>query len=389
MDAFFASVEQRDDPSMRGRPVIVGGLGARGVVAAASYEARRFGVHSAQPTAEARRLCPGGYFVPPRMSRYSAASRLVREVFESFTDLVEPLSLDEAFLDVTGSLRLFGDGRDIAERLREEVFAATELKVSVGVASSKYVAKVASDVDKPDGLTIVPPGGEAEFLAPLPIRRLWGAGKVLGRRLADQGWTTIGDLQAQTIEQLVMALGERSGMHFFDLCRGHDQRPVQPSSEARSVSRETTFGEDVSDDNLLHAVLLDHAEDVGRRLRRQGLVGRTVRLKLRYPPFETLSRQTRLHSPTSDDAAIYQQGRQLLAAVRSTGRPVRLIGLGMTDLCSADVPVQQELFAALNPAPADKVNKTLDAIRERFGGSAASRLGGRPRKPNDTTEELP
>lgn len=377
MDAFFASVEQRDDPSLKGQPVIVGGLGRRGVVSAASYEARTFGVHSAMPTAEARRLCPKGRFVPARMASYTAASRAVRQVFDSFTDLVEPLSLDEAFLDVTGSLRLFGDGLSIAQKLRKDVALATKLTVSVGVASSKYVAKVASDLDKPDGLTEVPHGSEAAFLAPLPIRRLWGAGKVTQKRLTDLGWATIGDLQAQTLEQLVAALGEHTGVHFFDLCRGQDARPVQAGSAPRSVSRETTFGEDVSDDDVLHAVLLEHAEDVGRRLRRKGLAGKTVRLKLRYPPFETLTRQTKLHNPTSDDSTLYLNGKKLLSAARAAGRPVRLLGLGVSDLCAADVPIQGELFAEPSHAPADTVNRTLDAIRDRFGGTAASRLGGR------------
>lgn len=377
MDAFFASVEQRDEPSLRGRPVIVGGLGRRGVVAAASYEARTFGVHSAQATAVARRLCPQGHFVPPRMNSYTAASRAVRKIFDSFTDLVEPLSLDEAFLDVTGSLRLFGDGPAIARRLRREVLRATELTVSVGVASSKYVAKVASDLDKPDGLTVVPVGGEAAFLAPLPIQRLWGAGKVMRRRLSDLGWQTIGDLQQQSLEQLVAALGEHAGVHFHALCRGQDPRPVEGGGVPRSVSRERTFAEDVSDEDTLHAVLLDHAEDVGRRLRRQGLAGRTVRLKIRYPPFETRTRQARLANPTSDDACIYRQGRELLAAARAGARPVRLLGLGLSDLCAADADVQGELFAPAAAVPADTVNRTLDAIRERFGGSAAGRLGPR------------
>jgi len=379
MDAFFASVEQRDDPTLAGQPVIVGGLGPRGVVSAASYEARTFGVHSAMPSAQARRLCPEGHFVPARMSSYTAASRAVREVFDSFTDLVEPLSLDEAFLDVTGSLRLFGDGVTIAQRLRQDVQAATNLTVSVGVASSKYVAKVASDLDKPDGLTVVPAGDEQAFLAPLPISRLWGAGKVTQKRLTDLGWDTIGELQKQTLEQLVAALGQHTGVHFFDLCRGRDTRPVQASSAPRSVSRETTFGEDVSDEDVLHAVLLAHAEDVGRRLRRKGLAGKTVRLKLRYPPFETLTRQTKLHNPTSDDACIYQNGKKLLTAARAVGKPVRLLGLGVSDLCAADAPVQGELFSEPTEAPAQSVNRTLDAIRDRFGGTAAGRLGGRPK----------
>ena len=378
MDAFYASIEQRDRPELRGRPVVIGGLGPRGVVSTASYEARPFGVHSAQPTAQARRLCPDAVYLTPRMEHYVSVSRQVREVFDGFTDLVEPLSLDEAFLDVSGSTRLFGDGVAIAERLRAQVLERTGLTVSVGVAANKYVAKVASDLDKPDGLTHVPAGQEAAFLAPLPVGRLWGAGKATQARLGALGLRTLGDVQRRSEAELVAALGDASGRHFFRLCRGQDERPVVPDRDPKSVSRETTFGQDVADDARLRDVLLELAEDVGRRLRKQGLAGRTVRLKLRYPPFETHSRQVRLPAPTDEDLVLFRAARGLLEALRPPGKPVRLIGVGAADLGPAgEKQVQGDLFAAAEgPEPGGEVvDRTLDAIRDRFGSGAAGRAG--------------
>jgi DNA polymerase-4 len=371
MDAFYASVEQRDRPELKGLPVIIGGLGKRGVVSTASYEARRFGVHSAMPGAQARRLCPDGIFLAGRMEAYSEASALIREAFLEFTDLVEPLSLDEAFLDVTGSVRLFGDGRQIAQALREQILSTTRLTVSVGVAASKFVAKVASDHEKPDGLTVVPPGTEAEFLGALPVGRLWGAGKVTRDRMERLGLRTIADIQALSIESLVAHFGASAGRHYHALCRGHDERPVVVSGGPLSVSRETTFEEDVSSGERLRTVLLALSEDVGSRLRRKGLVGETVRLKLRYPPFETLTRQQHMARPTHDDMEIHAAAVALLEKTRPSDRPVRLIGVGVTDLGSAARPVQAELFAAAQPD--GRVDRTLDEIRERFGKGAAHR----------------
>lgn len=374
MDAFYASVEQRDRPELRGKPVIVGGLGKRGVVSTASYEARRFGVHSAMPGAQARRLCPDGVFLPGRMEAYAEASARIREAFLEFTDLVEPLSLDEAFLDVTGSVRLFGDGQQIAQALREQILATTRLTVSVGVAASKFVAKVASDHQKPDGLTVVPPGTEAAFLGPLPVARLWGAGRVTQERMRGLGLNTIADIQSLSLQTLVSQFGESAGGHYHALCRGHDERPVVPERGPLSVSRETTFEEDVRDGETLRSVLLALSEDVGMRLRRQGLSGHTVRLKLRYPPFRTLTRQVRLPAPTHDDMAIHGAAAALLAETRAEHQPVRLLGVGVSDFSAEERPVQTELFAP--QAPDGRVDRTLDAIREKFGKSAAHRGRG-------------
>ncbi len=367
MDAFYAAIEQRDDPALRGRPVIVGGIGRRGVVSTASYEAREFGVHSAMPGAEAHRRCPDGVFVPPRMDVYAAVSSQVFRVFEQVTPLVEPLSLDEAFLDVTGSRALFGDGRAIAEKIKREVRDVTGLCVSIGVAANKYVAKVASDLDKPDGLVVVEPGREVEFLAPLPTKRLWGAGKVMQRKLHGLGLDTIGDVQALTPERLVELLGEHAGQHFWNLAHALDDRHVVAERGPKSVSHECTFEHDLESVDQCHAILLDLCERVGRRLRRAGLRGRVVKLKLRFPPFETLSRQKTFDDATDDDLRIYRAAVELFDNAHG-GRPVRLLGVGVAQFADESAPVQQDLFA--KPEPDKKsadVLRAMDAIRDRFG----------------------
>lgn len=374
MDAFYAAVEQRDDRTLRGRPVVVAGLGQRGVVSTASYEARVFGVHSAMPTAQARKLCPQAVYLRPDMARYVQASRLVFAVFQGFTDQLEPLSLDEAFLDVTGSQRLFGDGEAMAQDLRRQVRQATGLTVSVGVAANKFVAKVASDLHKPDGLTRVPPGSEPDFLAPLSTARLWGAGPATQRRLAALGCHTIGDVQRTPLERLTHALGPGLGRHLLDLALGRDERAVVVGSQPRSVGRETTFGNDLVGRDACLDVLLSLCEDVGRRLRRDGLLAGVLRLKLRYPPFETHTHQRRQAPPTADDQALYAAARALFDAACPEQRAVRLLGVTADDVQPARAPVQGQLFGAPQPGPAS-VDLALDAIRARFGTTAAARLG--------------
>ncbi len=371
MDAFYASIEQRDHPALRGRPVIVGGSGRRGVVATASYEARRFGVHSAMPGAIARRKCPDGVFVRPRMEHYAAVAAQVRAVFERYTPVVEPLSLDEAFLDVTESRALYGDGRQIAHSIIAGVRAATALTVSVGVAATKFVAKVASDLDKPGGLVVVPAGTEAEFLAPLPVARLWGAGPVTQRAMAKAGLHRIGDLQELDLERLTALFGNAGGVHYHALSRGVDPRRVEPSREARSVSSETTFEHDIHDLEECHRVLLRLSEDVGRRLRKSGLRGGVVRIKVRYPPFETHTRQCKLPAPVDDDASIYAAAVALFARARPNPRPVRLLGVGVAALFDRGEPVQRGLFEARDR----RVDGAVDAIRDRFGDGAIRRGG--------------
>ncbi len=408
MDAFYAAVEQRERPELRGRPVIVGGAGPRQVVSTASYEAREFGVHSAMPGVRAKKLCPDGVFVTPRMALYAQVAEQVHAVFAQFTDLVEPLSLDEAFLDVTGSRALFGDGRAIAQRIKDDVFAATQLRVSVGVATSKYVAKVASDFDKPDGLVVVAPGTEKEFLAPLPIGRLWGIGRKSEPRLREFGLSTIGDVQRQSRADLLAAFGEHLGDHLFVLSNGLDARPVEAGRGAKSISHELTFAEDLQTRDEVRSVLLQLCEMVGRRLRGAGVRGRVVRLKLRHPDFTTLSRQRKI-TATDDDMTIYRVAGELLDKCWN-GRPgVRLLGVGLAELGSTDEPApprQRGLFgdpvadagagaagdaagaspaasgdAAADPERRARLLQAMDAIRDRHGDAAVHR-GGQRRSTN-------
>ena len=392
MDAFYAAVEQRDRPELRGQPVIIGGAGPRQVVSTASYEAREFGVRSAMPGRRARQLCPHGIFVVPRMDHYAQISAQIHEVFAQFTDQIEPLSLDEAFLDVTGSRALFGDGPEIARRIRREVYARTQLRVSVGVATCKYVAKVASDLDKPDGLVVVPPGQERAFLADLPLSRLWGVGPSTRATLERAGLASIRDVQLRTRDQLIAAFGESLGVHLFVLANGLDERPVVRDRAAKSIGHEMTFSEDLVGPADVRAVLLQLAEMVGRRLRREHKQARVIRLKLRHPPFQTLQRQRKVPA-TDDDLVLLKVADGLLADAWDGRRPVRLLGLTGADLseegaATAPRPVQGSLFG---PAPAagsadseqrSKLLKAMDAIRDRHGEHAVRHgSGGRSTNP--------
>ncbi len=390
MDAFYAAVEQRDRPELRGKPVIIGGYGPRQVVSTASYEARKFGVHSAMPGRRARQLCPEGIFVTPRMEVYAAISGQIHEVFEQFTDQVEPLSLDEAFLDVTGSRALFGDGRTIAERIRRDVLERTKLCVSVGVATSKYVAKVASDVDKPDGLVVVEPGTEREFLADLPLSRLWGVGPTTCATLERAGLRSIKDVQSRSREQLVEGFGGNLGEHLFVLANGLDERPVISERAAKSIGHEMTFAEDLCEVDDVKGILLQLAEMVGRKLRRAEQRATVIRLKLRHPPFETKSRQKKV-AATADDLELYRVATALLESAWDMRKPVRLLGVTGADLVSADAPAaivkpkQQSLFVAEEPAAElsanqqqrDKLLQAMDAIRDRHGEDAVRHAGKR------------
>ncbi|GJM20287.1 MAG: DNA polymerase IV [Planctomycetota bacterium] len=375
MDAFYASIEQRDEPSLRGLPVVIGGLGKRGVVSTCSYEARVFGVHSALPTAIARQRCPQAVYLPGRIAHYAAVSAQLRAIFEEFTDLVEPLSLDEAFLDVTGSARLFGSGEHMARRLQDRVAEELRLGVSVGVASNKFVAKVASDREKPRGITVVPRGGEAAFLAPLPVRSLWGVGPATAERLTALGVHTVGQLADFEHARLCAALGDGLAAHVSALARGRDDRPVIVDREAKSIGRETTFEDDLVERASCHEILLRLAEDVGRRLRAAGLRAHTVRLKLRHPPFVTLSRQVRLDQASDDELQIYREAQALFDAARPSRRPVRLLGVTAADLRPASEGRQAELFGAAADTRGAAVREALDAVRVRFGASSVRRAG--------------
>ena len=370
-------MEQRDHPEYRGKPVIVGGRpGERGVVAAASYEARAFGVRSAMPLQTAGRLCPDGIFVPGDRARYEEASDAVMALFAERTPLVQPISLDEAFLDVTATEHLFGGAVEIARDLKRRVRTDLGLVLSVGVATNKLCAKIGSDLRKPDGLVIVPAGGEAAFVAPLPLERLWGVGPKTREVLAGWGLRTIGDLARADRALLEARLGEH-GRDIWERANGVDDDSVEPDMAPKSVGHELTFDRDTLDVSVVEATLLRLAEGVGQRLRHQELRGRTVTLKLRVAPFETRTRQRTLSTPTDDDLTIYKTARSLLRDAmdedRTNGRssPVRLVGVSLSGLESAQ---QLGLF---DHARVSRLNAALDAVRSKFGDDALDRASAK------------
>ncbi len=373
MDAFFASVEVQDAPALRGKPVIVAGRAEeRGVVSAASYEARVYGVHSAMPTARAKRLCPQGVFLRPRGERYAEVSRAVREVLHRFTPLVEPVSVDEAFLDVTGSQRLFGPPARIARSVKRAVREATGLVASVGAAPSKFVAKLASDLDKPDGLVVIPPDQVAARLGPLPVSRLWGVGGHTLEALAAVGIRTIADLRAWPREALARRFGQ-AGEHLHALACGQDPRAVTLDRETKSVSHETTFARDVCDVDALVPVVTELADRVAGRLRAAGLAGGVVFVKLRYQDFQTVTRRRKVSPPTDLGREITRAALDLLHRRTEAGaRPVRLVGVGVMDLeCGGGE--QRSLFADGARAREEVLEGLADRIRARYGRGAMVR----------------
>lgn len=382
MDAFYASIEQRDRPELRGLPVIVGGTGSRGVVSAASYEARSFGVHSAMPTAEARRRCPDGVYLRGEMAKYSRESRRIFEIFRRFTPQVEGLSLDEAFLDLTGTERLLGPAARLGERLRSAVREETGLAVSVGIAPIKMVAKIASDAAKPDGLLEVEASRLREFLDPLPVGRIWGVGPVARARLEGAGLRSIGDLARADPKQLHRLLGDW-GDHIAQLARGIDLREVAPYREPVSISEENTFPSDVSSREVLEAAILDHAEAVARRLRRSGYCARTVVLKLKLARrtgpgprgYPLLTRRTTLSEATDDGAVLAGEAKRLLAREK-LGQAVRLLGVGVANLGSAGVEQLALFGAGREHQRRSQLNRALDEIVDRYGPGAVRRGGG-------------
>lgn len=367
MDAFYPAVEVLDHPHLKGKPVIVGGIEGRGVVSSASYEARRFGVHSAQPMTRAMRLCPRGVFLPVRMSRYKEVSRQVFEIFHRFTPLVEPLSIDEAFLDVTGSGTLFGDAVEIAKRIKTAVREEIGLTVSAGVAPSKFVAKIASDLEKPDGLTVVSPDKVRDFLDPLPIKKMWGAGKVTQGSLARLNVRTFRDLRLISPEVLEKAFGEY-GRKMHLLAQGIDERQVVPEHDAKSIGHEETFLEDITDSETAKKELLSLAYRVARRMRRSGAKGRTVTLKVKYHDFVQVTRAETLDRHTDDGQEIYMASCRLLEKTGVGKRPVRLLGISMSHLGYSVEVTQLDLFGG-HPSVAkrDGLHKALDALYEKHG----------------------
>ena len=371
MDAFYASVEARDDPTLAGKPVAVGGAGPRGVVMSASYEARSFGVRSAMPSVRARRLCPDIVFVPPNFNRYQAESDRIMEVLGSFTPLVEPLSLDEAFLDVTGARRLFGEPAEIAQRIRERVRTERSLSCSVGVAPNKFLAKLASARAKPDGVLIVRADAVREFLEPLPVEELWGVGEQTATALDRLGVRTAGDLLTLPDGVLARALGPGAATHLLSLARGADDRPVVPHEPAKQVSAENTFDRDLDATADVRREILRLAERVAGRLREANLAARTVTLKVRFANFKTITRARTLGAHTDAAADLADTARDLYDRLGLVRPRIRLLGVAASGLVTGD-PAEQ-LRLGERPDRWRTADRAMDTLRRRFGGDAVDR----------------
>jgi DNA polymerase-4 len=374
VDAFFASVEEILDPSLKGKPLIVGARPEqRGVVASASYAARAFGVHSAMPTAQALRLCPQAIVIPPRHKVYGEYSARMMAILSEYSTLIEPLSLDEAFLDVTGCEARWGSPEELARRLQKRLEVELGLSTSIGLASNKLVAKIASGLEKPHGFVVVPQGREAEFLAPLPVERLWGVGEVTARSLHELGVFTIGQLAGLPAAQLEARFGRR-GRDLHRHARGIDDSPVVAEREEKSLSREVTFAEDIGDEQVLRKTLLSLSEDVARQLRKRGLRGRTVKLKLRYADFKTLTRQVTMEAPTDLEQVIFDQAARLVERAWDKRKKVRLIGVGVSKFEPEER--QLSLFEGTGEGKVEKLRRfsqAVDRIREKYGDEAIQR----------------
>jgi DNA polymerase IV len=375
MDAFYASVEVRRDPSLGGRPVLVGGSGGRGVVASASYEARRYGVTSAMPMARARRLCPDAIVLAPDFGAYQKASAALREILESVTPLVEPLALDEAFLDVGGAVRLFGSPPVIGARLRERIRAELNLPASVGVAPNKFLAKLCSGKAKPDGLLHLRAAEVRTFLDPLPVRDLWGVGEQTAARLDRFGLRVVADVARVGEPTLARIVGRAMAAQLTALARGDDPRPVIPNEPAKGMSAEETFDRDVDDPTVLRRELLRLSETLAQRLRRAGAAGRTVTLKLRYANFQTVTRSHTLEVATDHATQIHREVAALLDALRLERVRVRLVGVGVMNLVPAGAGRQLQLFGStdLQEARWAALERAADDARRRFGEQAVTR----------------
>lgn len=380
MDAFFVSVELLDRPELRGLPVAAAHDTSRSVISSASYEARRFGVRSAMPVARARQLCPQIVFVTPVFEKYRAASKRVMSIFREFTPLVEPLSIDEAFLDVAGSVGLFGEPIEIARQIKERVFAETGLPLSVGLAGSKFVAKLASQRAKPEGILEIPPAGTLEFLHPLPIKAMWGVGAATERALKTRAIHSVGDLAREPLASLRQIVGNASAERLHELANGRDARDVETTRVEKSIGHEETFALDVADVEELERELLRLATKTSERLRDARLEARTIAIKVRWDTFETVTRSRTLQEPTNATQRVYRTARELFAGLSPGGRvnrPVRLIGVRAEQLISAGSESQalwddDEQWRALDSA--------VDEVRGRFGAAgltSARLLGGR------------
>ncbi len=390
LDAFFAAVEQRDDPTLRGKPVLVGGSVERGVVAAASYEARRFGIHSAMPMAEAMRRCPHAVVVRHHMERYLTASRAFFAILDQFSPLVEPLSVDEAFLDLTGTERLLGPAPEVAQTIKQRVRDQLRLVVSVGVAPTKFVAKIASDIDKPDGLRVVTAAELLPFLRPLPVSRLWGVGSVTQARLTELGLHTVGQVADFPESTLARQLGPATAAHLAGLARGEDPRQVDTDRSAVSIGHEETFDRDLADKDEIRSVLLGQADRVSTRLRESGSRARVVTLKIKFADFRLITRRRTLADGTSDGSVIGHIAGELLEQLdidddHGKRHRIRLCGVSASGLEPRDAPRQLTLEEE-SRARGERLGDTLDQITRRFGRASIGRASTQRRERDQDDE---
>ena len=382
MDAFYASVEMREQPGLADLPVVVGGSAqGRGVVAAANYAAREYGIHSAMPVAQAQRLCPKLVTLPVRMALYIEVSQQIREIFQRYTPEIEPLSLDEAFLDVTASERLFGDAVTIGHRIQNDIANELSLVASVGIAPSKFVAKIASDIDKPNGFIVIPETEVQAFLDPLPVSRLWGVGKVTGNEFERLGIHTVKQIRQQPLDALQYRFG-KFGKQLWNLAQGIDPRKVITDSRAKSISNETTFAVDISERSLLRNSLLELTEQVAFRLRQQGFYARTVQIKLRFSDFKTITRSTSLTTHTQITKELWEVAKEMLdTALRDRPRAIRLLGMGTSGLSrQASTSQQTDLFANPEQEKQREIDQLADEIKNRFGNISIRRGTRQPNK---------
>ena len=373
MDAFYASVEQLDDPDLIGKAVIVGGdPKQRGVVSAASYEARNFGVHSAMPMSQAARLSPNAIVLPVRMKRYVELSQQIHAIFEKFAPQIEPISLDEAFLDVTKSLQLFGSAKKIGRDIKHQIKEQLDLVASVGIATNKFLAKLASDLDKPDGFVVITEENKQQVLDPLSVSKIWGVGKVTEKTLKSKGINTIGQLRKAPIDTLRSIFGDQAP-HMLRLAQGIDNREVESSREAKSISSEQTFATDITDKNILLDVLLSQVEDVAQRLRINKLEAKTITLKLRYEDFRTITRSNTIDHPTNITKILWQVAEQVfLKWHEKSAGALRLLGFGVSGLQEAGSS-QHQLFSEPDHDKQKRLDEAFDKIRDKFGPDALRR----------------
>jgi DNA polymerase-4 len=369
MDAFYASIEQRDHPEYRGKPLMVGSPpNQRGIIATCSYEARKYGVRSAMPSRRAGELCPHGIFVPPNMKKYSEESAKIMNILQSFTPYVEVVSIDEAFLDVTSVRNLLGTPFELAQKIKNRISSELNLTCSIGIAPNKFLAKLASDLEKPNGLTTITEDNKISILAPLEVGKLWGVGGVAQKRLMQNGIKTIGDIQRMSIRELMSVMGNQSE-HLHNLSMGEDDRVVEMDSETKSIGSENTFDHDTLDQSLLRKTLLDQSDEIASKLRKSNLAALTIALKLRYEDFVTISRQITLDEPTQNEMTVYEKAIQLFDKEDTSKQKVRLIGLSARHL----VPPRTQLDLFGSNDKRDKLSQVIDQIRHQHGRDSIKR----------------